>query len=516
MNLLTTVRNFIPVFMIMLSCQKSALAQTDYKYPRDDIVVAMAGGLFNFIDNLSGTGYEGYYHNNKTGSICKTPQVTGALPQFGERRKSHYDLLAGTVVQTTVALSFIAEARAAQCEAQTIVVSSACISGDLPVIGPPKDKFLAVWSCSLDMDGFFQLALPVLISFPYPITLPRQYVVNLPSIPSTADISIELSFAKWNGSHWEPLPKPADKQKVWPIFGDLAFPDYLVTDTSKPSDIVFQQGRYIVGKATATHHRIFLKTQSIREALSKSVSLTPYFSNNPYGMVAITIRDSLLAPQRINTPSDERFGLIGGFFPMIVSAAYQPTGSPNRFSISFVIAGVTIELDGNGGSPKIKAGIIVDDLKVFDTATGREVSSRLLQKPFISVAPPTISASGFVGLELSALDIIAEVSSSPKYTIDFGALLKQALNKAIPPIASIQPMIAIGLPQCVHMNDNRFEALSPCVDYGGAKAGFLSKGGGPSPVTLSVDFSKTQIIGSPGEIEIDLEQVCVPRPNTQC
>ncbi|UQR61610.1 hypothetical protein LRP30_33015 [Bradyrhizobium sp. C-145] len=105
-----------------------------------------------------------------------------------------------------------------------------------------------------------------------------------------------------------------------------------------------------------------LNTSSdLREALSKSVGLTLYFHNNPYGIATIVIRDPLLAPQTINSPSDELFGLIGGLFPMIVSATYQPNRSTDKYGISFVIAGVTAQLGANGGTPTINAGIIVED-----------------------------------------------------------------------------------------------------------------------------------------------------------
>lgn len=513
MRLLGVMHACAVALVLIGSYQFEAVAQTEYKYPRDDIVVAMGGGLFNLIDNLSGTGYDGYYHNN--GTICTTPQVTGALSQFGDHRKSHYNLLTGTV-QTTIALSVFAEVRAAQCTTHTVLVGAGCLSGDLPLVGPPKDDFFTILLCALNVENFFQIALPVPVRVPYPIALPKHYIVNLPNIPTSPNLSVQLSFAKWDGSKWVPQSKPADKQKIWPISGDLAFPDYLVTDTSNPSDILFQQGRYIVGKATATHPRVINTTPNLREALSKSVGLTSYFPNNPYGIATIVIRDSLLAPQTINSPSDERFGLIGGLFPMVVSATYQPTGSPNKYGISFVIAGVTVQLGANGGTPTINAGIIVEDLKASDSATGQDVPARLVGKPSMSLAPPSVKANGTVGVEFSALDASVEVSTGAKHTVDFGSLLKQALNQAIPKIASIEPSITIGLPQCVSMNNNRFEALSPCADYGGAKVGFLSKGGGPAPVTLSIDFSKTQIVGSPGQIEIDLERVCVPGPHTQC
>ncbi|RXG97198.1 hypothetical protein [Bradyrhizobium vignae] len=499
--------------LMLCSCQFAAVAQTAYKYPRDDIVVAMGGGLFDFIDNLSGTGYDGYYHNN--GTICTTPQVTGALSQFGDHRKSHYNLLTGTV-QTTVALSVFAEVRAAQCINHTVIVGAGCLSGDLPLVGPPKDDFFTILLCALNVDNFFQIALPVPVRLPYPIMLPKQYVANLPNVPSGSNLSVQLSFAKWDGSKWVPETKPADKQKIWPISGDLAFPEYLVTDTSNPGDVLFQQGRYIVGRASATHARVLNTTSDLREALSKSVGLTSYFPNNPYGIATIVIRDTLLAPQTINSPSDERFGLIGGLFPMIVSATYQPNGSTDKYGISFVIAGVTAQLGGNGGKPTINAGIIVEDLKAWDSATGQNVPARLVGKPSISIAAPSVKASGSVEMEFSALDNSIELNPGAKHTVDFGSLLKLALNQAIPKIASIEPSITIGLPQCVSMNNSRFEALSPCSDFSGAKVGFLSKGGGPAPVTLSIDFSKTQIVGSPGQIEIDLERVCVPRPHTQC
>ena len=283
-----------------------------------------------------------------------------------------------------------------------------------------------------------------------------------------------------------------------------------------PRDVVFHQGPYLVGKASATHARTFIKTNSISKALSESTGLTSFFSNYPYGIATITIRDSLIAPQKINSPTDERYGLIGGLFPMIVTATYQPTGSTSKIGISFVIAGVTVAISGNGGAPSIKADIIVEDLSAIDSATGKQLPARLTQDPSISIAPPIVKTTGSVNLELADLDATVEVDAGTKHSISFGSELKHAFNRAIPQPASIEPSVTIGLPQCINMNNLRYEALSPCTDYGGTKTGFVSKGSGPPPVTLSVDFSKTQIIGSPGQIEIDLERVCVPTAHSSC
>ena len=147
---------FMVSLIVTAWCQSPAQAQ--YQYPHDDIVVAMAGGLFNLIDHLSGSSYDGYYHNN--GSVCTTPQLTGGLSHFGDSRKSHYDLTSGTV-KTTVALSVVAEIRAAQCTFHTIDVSAGCLSGPIPLVGPPGAEFFNILVCALNVDNFFQVALPV-------------------------------------------------------------------------------------------------------------------------------------------------------------------------------------------------------------------------------------------------------------------------------------------------------------------------------------------------------------------
>ncbi|WP_146006745.1 hypothetical protein [Bradyrhizobium forestalis] len=494
-------------------CTCLTQAQAQYQYARDDIVVAMAGGLFNLIDHLGGSSYDGYYHNN--GTVCTTPQLTGVLSHFGDRRESHYNLVSGTV-NTTVALSVVAELRAAQCTFHTIDVSAGCLSGDIPLVGPPGSELFHLLVCALDVNNFFRVALPVPVRIPYPIAIPPQYVVNLPSIPATSNISIQLSFAQWDSSKWVPLPAPSDRQKVWPLSADLAFPDYLATTVANPADVVFHQGPYVVAKGTVSHARTFIKTNSLSKALSEGKGLTSFFSNYPYAIASITIRDSLIAPQKISSPSDERYGLIGGLFPMIVTATYQPSGSSSKIGISFVIAGVTVDISGNGGAPSIKASIIIDDLKAVDSATGKSLPARLAHDPSISIAPPIVKPNGSINLELANLDATLEVDTGTRHAMSFGSELKQAFNQAIPHPASIEPSISIGLPQCINMNNARFEALSPCRDYGGVKIGFVSKGSGPAPVNLSVDFSKTQVIGSPGQIEIDLERACVPTPHTSC
>jgi hypothetical protein len=489
----------------------SQQAAAQYQYPRDDIVVAIgAGGIFGLIDNLSGTSYDGYYHNN--GTICTTPQITGALSRFANARTSHYNLTSGSV-NTTVALSVWADLRAAQCTFHTIDVAAGCLTGDIPLVGPPNTDFHGLMVCALDVDGFFEVALPVPIQIPYPVTIPTQYVVNLPTIPPMANLSVQLTFARWDGTKWAALPAPSDHRKAWPLSGDIAFTDYIATSVANPSDIVFRQGSYIVGKASATHARTFVPTNSVPKALSESKGLTSFFQNDPYGIAAITIRDSLIAPKKISAPTDERFGLIGGLFPMIVDVTFQAPGLPSTIGVSFVIAGVTVDI--TGGTPPIKAGIIIDSLKAFEVATGKPLPARTAQEPSISIGMPTINA-GAVVLELTDMNTTLEVDAGVSRTISLGAILKQALNQALPHPAFVKPSVTVGLPQCIDMKNARFEALSPCSSYGGTKVGFVSKGGGPGPVTLSVDFSKTKINASPGQIEIDLERVCVPKPHTEC
>lgn len=64
-----------------------------------------------------------------------------------------------------------AEVRAAQCINHTVIVDAGCLSGDLPLVGPPKNDFFTILLCALNVDNFFQIALPVPVRLPYSIML---------------------------------------------------------------------------------------------------------------------------------------------------------------------------------------------------------------------------------------------------------------------------------------------------------------------------------------------------------
>ena len=487
--------------MTILAFALSTGAAQTYQYPRDDLVVLMNGSIFNLIDHLGGTSYDAFYHNN--GNICTTPLLSGTLSHFADIRDSDYDLLNGTV-KTSVALSIWVDLQASQCINHTIDVGAGCASPQIPLIGPPGAEFFTIIVCALNVNNIFGVALPVPIKVPYPVVLPPNFDVTLPQIPTTPTLSLNLSFASYDASTstWKPLPPPADHQKVWPLSGDLAFVDYITNSVSNPSDIVYRQGKIIAAKATATHPRVFKSTTNIQNAIDESTGLVAFFSNYPDAMAVVRMRDSLIAPQQISAPTDPRYGLIGGLFPLIIQGSFKASSAAFPIDFSAVISSVTVSISSSGIQPHIT----IEDIKA--SVGGRSVPARLVGQPAIAIDMPTVNSSdGSVHLQIKNLTTsLAVEDTDPPTVFSIGNEVRDALNKVLPSSATVAPSIVLGLPQCVAMNNVRFEALSPCADYNHAKVGYISRGSGPAPVTYSVNFAKTTITATAGEIELDFQK----------
>jgi hypothetical protein len=488
----------------LLLAPTSSLAQ--YKYPKDDLVVVLNGLLFNMIDHLAGTSYEGFYHNN--GTVCTTPLLSAALSRFSDTRTSEYNLLAGDL-KTTVSLAAWIKAEASQCISSTIKVEAGCKTPPLQLIGPPRSEFAAFLYCDFQVNNFFFIALPVPVRLPYPIQVPSSFDISLPTSPSNTNPTIDLEFATYDtaASAWKPLPAPEDRTRHWPLSGDIAFLNDAPTDASRPQDITYKQGMYIAGKATATHPRIIVDTNDQQKALSEGTGLDDFFKNNPNAMARIRIRESLLAPQSINSPTDPRYGLIGGLFPLIVKGTFKPPGSPGQtINYRIVISSVTASISARGNTPVFHANIAVEDISATD-ASGKPLRAKLAKKPSISLGLSSAVNTGALRLEISSLEASLHVQAGRKTAlIPLGSNLRDILNAKLPSLGSVAPSITLGLPQCIDMHNIRFDALSRCVDHGNATTGYMSKGGGPPAVTYSIDFRKTKIDAVPGEVAIGFQR----------
>jgi len=387
-------RNFVIYAAFLIFGMFSARAQSPsppYQYPRDDLVVLMNGALFNLIDHLGGTSYGSFYHNN--GTVCTTPLLSGTLSHFADVRDSEYNLLNGTV-KTSVAASAWLDLQASQCTFHTIDVQGGCVTPQIPLVGPPGADFFGFAVCAVDVQHFFKVALPVPVKMPYPVVLPPNFDITLPNIPTTPTLNLTLSFAAYDAATktWEPRSPPADTQRIWPLSGDLAFINKNPNDVSNPSDIIYRQGTIIAAKGTATHPRFFNPTASLQTAIDGNTGLDTFFKNDPNAIASIHIRDSLIAPQQISKPTDPRYGLIGGLFPLLIQGSFRASSSAPTIDFSAVISSVTVSISPNGIHPSIT----IED--VAASIGGHEVPAKLESTPAISIDLPTVNSNGAVHL----------------------------------------------------------------------------------------------------------------------
>jgi hypothetical protein len=143
------------------------------------------------------------------------------------------------------------------------------------------------------------------------------------------------------------------------------------------------------------------------------------------------------------------------------------------------------------------------------------ISVSPLPKPSeVEDAPPSItidmarsSLNGVIRLEMTNLDASLSVDvNGTSLPIALGDQVRSALNGILPVFATVSPSITLGLPQCIDMHNVRFEAATPCRDYGNLKVRYVSKETGPAPVTYSVDFRKTSVSAINGEIDMGFQR----------
>src|SRR5262249_24774067 len=140
-------------------------------------------------------------------------------------------------------------------------------------------------------------------------------------------------------------------------------------------------------------------TTNAKQALSESKGLNDLFFTNPYGIAGLEIRDSLIAPPTISSPSDPRYGLIGGIFPLIIDGSLAlPNGGSVRFR--FVLGSFTFSISGS--PPRIHAALSVDSFSA--ELDGNQLGVSLPRAPAVRVDLPTISSGGDIGLRLNSLD----------------------------------------------------------------------------------------------------------------
>lgn len=504
-----TVFSFASVLLAILLSSGSAISQ-NFKYPKDDLIVLVrAGGLLGLVDELQGTSYEALYHNN--GSVCTTPHVTASLPFFEVPRHTRYDLRQGTTT-TTIALGTQVNLAAAQCVGTTLNVSAGCLSQDVPLVGPPDRPIFFFARCDLDVFGFFHVALPVPVTIPSLVSVPKDFNVTLPGPLSFGDLALSLSFGKHNGSDWVKLNPPMDKKKEWPLTADVGLTDYITAGDPGTGIIDERKGRILVVKASATHQRFFEYTSDAKDAYSGMKGLNDVFYN-PYAIAGVRIFDTLVAPPTVSSPTDQRYGLIGGLFPLIAEGVLKLPGGTLIFKVVF--GSFTFSISGSPAMPH--ASLSIDSFSVEDS-NGTPLTASLATRPTASVDMPIVAANGDISLRLSAVDttLVVRLLDGSSVNLTLGPVLQSIINTALPTVSNVAPSVELGLPDCIDMQDNRYEALGTCAN--GNKTSYVSKSTGPGPVILSVDFTKTSVSMRTGEFRLDFEEKCVPtdNPRTQC
>ncbi|CAN7210187.1 hypothetical protein [Mesorhizobium sp. LjRoot246] len=483
-----------------------------FKYPKDDLIVLVrAGGLLGLLDELAGTRYEALYHNN--GTLCSTPHVTASLPDFSIPRHTRFDLRRGTT-NTTISMATGVNIEAAHCTFKTIKVGAGCVTSDINLVGPVGQPIFFFAICYLNVDNWFFVEFPVPVTIPQLVSVPKDFSVKLPNVLTRGNLSINISFGEYDGSKWVKLKPPYDKNKIWPVSGDIGFTNY-ITGGNPASGIVDEtRGSILVAKASATHPRFFNTTADPKEAYSGIRGLNSIFFDDPYAIAGIRIFETLIAPPSISSPSDPRYGLIGGLFPLIVDGKFKVPGG-DTLTFNVVFGSFTFSIPGSPANPR--AALSIESFSVEDSS-GKPLAASWAGTPSASINLPRVKATGDVSVKLGGLKAALNVklSDGSSVRLSLGSALRSAINVALPKIANVAPGLTLGLPNCMEMGDDRFEALMPCA--GGKTRGLMAKTGGPGPINLSVDFSKTSISMPPGEFRLDFEEKCVPttNPRTEC
>ena len=331
-----------------------------YQYRRDDIMINIntQTTVFPVLNLLNGASYEFHYHNN--GAVCPKPHITLSVNPFEFTGSGSADLLKGTS-QAYVRVFTGVHAEVSECLFKTVSPNIYCDTNIVPLVGiASASSILLRPLCVLSLD-----AVPVMFFFTevtsqYPIVLPDRYSVTLPASFSSNGLTLDVSYAAYKDGAWQVLPPPLDKVRAFPLRGRGIFGTSPSPAIKDPSNYVIARGDHLILSATVRPDEV-VPTADVHDELSNIMPWSSIFGGDPYTIGFIRVRDSLIAPRNVPAPKDQRFGILGGLFPLQIQATYKSDNLEFPIVAKMVLGSLTVRFDADGsGAPLISAAISVD------------------------------------------------------------------------------------------------------------------------------------------------------------
>lgn len=358
-------------------------------------------------------------------------------------------------------------------------------------------------TCRLDNGNIFDILFSKTFVTQIPAILPSDVPVQLTDPPPAGGLTVSFQFTEFQNGNWVPLPPPLNRQRDWPMDVTAMFGGFSAAqDPHPPTPTTYTLlGSNLNLSGTITHQR-FWGTTGIGLLAAIYTTLASYqYKLDP--LMFIRIRQTLIAPPVISSPQDPRYGLLGGLFPMKITAVYEPSSSVS-LGVEVDISSVTFKIHAQGGTPTFEASINVDRVNVVDRKTGSTLASSV-QSPSIALAGPTIDSQNNVRFDVNSLDLTVQTQlRATNFNIKLGDLLKQVISDNLPNIAALTPSNTVAVPQCFPANNPRVQAQIACTDdYGGQTIGYAARTTPSKSTTIAIDLSKTMISAQEGELEID-------------
>jgi hypothetical protein len=475
-------------------------AASVFKYPIDDIVVNVDFlPLIGLVSQFQGSSYAFKYVDH--GEVCSSPYVSVDVKSTKITWNTDVDVLSGKY-DTTISPAIVMHIEVSQCTGiGTFKTDIQCnttiqfnyLGGDLSI---PT-------TCRLDNGNIFDILFSKTFVTQIPALLPSHVPVQLTDPPPVGGLTVDFQFTQFQNGNWVPLPPPLNRQRDWPMDVTAMFGGFSAIQVPNPPTPTTYSllGSNLNLSGTITHQR-FWGTTGIGLLAAIQTTLASFqYKLDP--LLFIRVRQTLIAPPTVTSPQDPRYGLLGGLFPMKITAVYEPSNSIS-LGVEVDISSVTFKIHAQGATPTFEASINVDRVNVIDRNTGSALASSV-QNPSITLVGPTVDSQNNVRFDVNSLDLTVQTQlRAANFAIKLGDLLKQVINDNLPNIAALTPSITVAVPQCFPANNTRVQSQIACTDeYGGQTIGYAARTTPAKSTTIAIDLRKTIISAKEGELEID-------------
>lgn len=439
------------VLLALASEYRPSEAANVFKYPIDDIVVNVDFlPLVGLVSQFVGSSYAFKYVDN--GEICSSPYVSVDVKSTNITWNTDVDVLSGTY-NTTVSPVIVIHIEVSQCTGiGTVKTDIQCnATVQLNYLG---GALSIPTTCRLDNGNIFDILFSKTFVTQVPALLPSHVPVQLTDPPSAGGLTVSFQFTEFQNENWVPLPPPLDRQRDWPMDVTAMFGGFSAIQVPNPPTPTTYSllGHNLNLSGTITHQR-FWGTTGIGLLAAIQTTLASFqYKLDP--LLFIRVRQTLIAPPVVATPLDPRYGLLGGLFPMKITAVYEPSSSVS-LGVEVDISSVTFKIHAQGGTPTFEASINVDRVNVIDRKTSSTLASSV-QNPSIVLAGPTIDSQNNVRFDVNSLDLTVQTQLRfTNFDIKLGDLLKQTINNNLPNIAALTPSVTVADPQCFPASNPR-------------------------------------------------------------